>query len=270
MTAVGKLVRDVRDTVEIRGDLTFRRLAASYRFPDGSQRVYCHHVRKTAGTSLYLSFLALGGEDPIEVWRRIARSRLHRTVSGNLAFASNHRTVLAEGAYFFGRSHRAAGAQPLPPSTFTVTVLRDPAARAHSYFDYLVAGDDPSTPGRVGAQERRIAADGFDAFLDRVPRRDLLNQLATFSEQFDISEAVDRIAACSSVFFTEDYAQGLKDLAGRLDVRLQLHRSRVTGSRSELTEAQAVRLRDLLEPEYELLWRLEAAGVARKRSSGTK
>ena len=142
-------LRGVRDVAAIRLDPTYRRLAAHYRFPDGSRHVYLHHVRKSAGTSLFLSFLALGGEDPMDVWRRINSSRLPRTVSGPYGFASVHRRLLAEGAYLFGRAHRPVEEQPLRPDTFTVTVLRDPVARAHSYFDYLVAGDGPDAPGQV-------------------------------------------------------------------------------------------------------------------------
>jgi len=252
----------LRDVATIRLDPTYRRLAADYRFPDGSRRVYCHHIRKTAGTSLFLSFLALGGEDPMDVWRRINSARLPRTISGPYGFASVHRMLLSEGAYLFGRAHRPVVEQPLPPRTFTVTVLRDPVARVHSYFDYLVAGDTPDSPGRVAEQERRLAADGFDAFLARVPDRHLLCQLHTFSTAMDVSEAVDRIGSCSSVFFTESYAAGLADLGSRLDLPLGIHRARVTGGRSELTDVQVERLRSMLEPEYEMLGRLAAGGIA--------
>ena len=258
----------VRDVATIRLDPTYRRLAASYQLPDGSRRVYCHHIRKTAGTSLFLSFLALGGEDPMDVWRRINAARLPRTISGPYAFASVHRRLLSEGAYLFGRAHRPVVEQPLPPRTFTVTVLRDPVARVHSYFDYLVAGDTPDSPGRVAERERRLAADGFDAFLDRVPDRHLLCQLHTFSTTFDVSEAADRIAACSSVFFTESYGSGLADLGARLELPLTVHRARVTGGRSVLTDAQVGRLRSMLEPEYELFGRLAAGGIAGPAPSG--
>lgn len=264
---LARTARDIRDTWEIRSDPTYRRLAKSYALPDGSARVYCHHVRKTAGTSLFLSFMALGGEDPVDVWRRITASRLSRTISGDYIFVANSRKLLAEGAYFYGRSHRAAADQPLPPNTFTVTVLRDPIERVHSYFDYLVAGDAPGTPGRVGDHERRLAVDGLDAFLDRVATKDLMNQLATFSTRFDVSEAVDRIAGCSSVFFTEDFPNGLAALSRRLEVPLELHRARVTGNRSSLTDQQRERLRARLEPEYELLRRLDEGGIARTGST---
>ena len=259
---IGRDARGVRDVATIRLDPTYRRLAAGYVLPEGFQRVYCHHIRKTAGTSLFLSFLALGGEDPMDVWRRINSARLPRTISGGYGFASVHRKLLAEGAYLFARAHRPVVEQPLPRNTLTVTVLRDPVARAHSYFDYLVAGDTPDAPGRVAERERRLAYDGFDAFLDQVPDRHLLCQLQTFSTSLDVTEAVDRVAACSSVFFTESYAQGLAGLGARLDLPLAVHRARVTGTRSVLTESQEDRLRSMLAPEYELLSRLAAGGIS--------
>jgi hypothetical protein len=257
----GRTARGLRDVAEMRFDPTYRRLAAGYRLPDGSHRVYLHHIRKTAGTSVFLSFLALGGEDPMVVWDRLNTTRLSRTVSGGYAFATIHRRLLAEGAYFFGRAHRPVEEQPLAEGTFTVTVLRDPVSRVHSYFDYLVAGDAPDAPGQVAERERRIALDGFDAFLDRVPPRHLLTQLHTFSTDLDVSAAAERVARCSAVFFTERYADGLADLGARLELPLGVHRARVTAQRSLLTGAQSDRLREMLEPEYELLERLEAFGI---------
>ena len=258
---MGRGVRGLRDVAAMRLDPTYRRLAAGYRLPDGSRRVYLHHIRKTAGTSVFLSFLALGGEDPMAVWRRINTARLPRTVTGGYAFVSVHRKLLAEGQYFFGRAHRPVEDQPLAKGTFTVTVLRDPVARVHSYFDYLVAGDVPDSPGWVVERERRMALDGFDSFLDQVPDRHLLSQLHTFSTSLDVSAAAERVAGCSAVFFTESYAEGLAALADRVGVPLAVHWARVTGSRTTLTSAQSDRLREMLEPEYRLLARLDAAGI---------
>ena len=247
---------------ELTVDYRYRKLAATYAFPDGSRRVYCHHIRKTAGTSLLLAFLSLGGEDPTDVWRRINASRLHRTRSGSYAFASMDDRVISEGAYFFGQSHTSAAQLRLPPDTFTVTILRDPVRRVKSLYDYLVAGDDPGSPGRVGLHERALALDGFDAFLERIPRRHLLNQLWMFSTKLDPAEAAARIASCSSVFFTEDYAESLPKLGDRLGLELPVLRARVTTTRSELTDQQAERLRRRMEPEYKLLERLADAGIA--------
>ena len=199
----------------------------------------------------------------MDVYERIVRSPLHRTISGDYSFVSFNRRLLAEGAYFYGRSHRSAAAQPLSPKTFTITVLRDPVERVHSYFDYLVSGDDPAMPGPVPAAERGLASQGFDVFLERVPRELLQAQLAMFSDRFDVAEAADRIGACSSVFFTEDFAAGLAALGRRLGLPLVARRARVTGGRSSLTESQRRRLEARLEPEYELLRRLDERGIAR-------
>ena len=258
--------RGLRDVAEMRLDPTYRRLAADYRLPDGSRRVYLHHIRKTAGTSVFLSFLALGGEDPMTVWHRINAARMPRAVSGKYTFVSIHRKLLAQGDYFFGRAHRPVEDQPLADGTFTVTVLRDPASRVHSYFDYLVAGDAPGSPGRVAERERRIAFDGFDTFLDRIPPRLLMSQLHTFSTALDVSAAVERVSRCSAVFFTERYAEGLADLGARLDTPLAVHRARVTASRSTLTPAQSDRLREMLEPEYALMGRLDDADIGGRTS----
>jgi hypothetical protein len=253
----------MRDAWELWSNPAYRQLAQPFALPDGCQRVYCYHVRKTAGTSLFLSFMALGGEDPMDVWWRIANARLQRTISGEYSFASNDRRVLAKGAYFFGRSHRPFDEQPLPPRTFTVTILRDPIERVRSYFDYLVAGDEQGMPGRVANRERLLAQDGIDAFLERLPKQRLLTQLAMFSDRLDVVEATERIAGCSCVFFTEDFAAELTRLGRRLDVPLSVQRARTAGHRSSLTSAQRERLRSRLEPEYELLRQLEEGGVAR-------
>jgi hypothetical protein len=257
----------IRRQVELRTDPTYRRLAAGFALPDGNRRVYCYHVRKTAGTSLFLSFLALGGEDPMEVWRRITAARLQRTTSAGYSYASNDRDVLAEGAYFFGRSHHGFVDQPLPPGTFTVTILRDPVERVRSFYDYLVSGDDPGVPGWVNRRQRLLVQDGFDVFLDGVPATGLLTQLAMFSEHLDVSEASDRIASCSSVFFTEDFAAGLAGLADRLGLPLVPYRARVSSGRTELTDGQRERLQARLEPEYELLRRLDEGGIASRGST---
>ena len=76
-----------------------------------------------------------------------------------------------------------------------------------------------------------------------------------------MSEAVDRLAECSCVLAAGDFAGGLAGLAHRLELPLTPRRERVTGSRSVLTDNQRERLRTRLEPEYELLRRLDRAGI---------
>jgi hypothetical protein len=221
--------------------------------PAGIGRVYLYHVRKTGGTSLSRSFLSLGGEDPATVERRISASFLRRTASGTYVFAGGLRRSLESGRYFFGWSHIAAYQLRLPPDTFTLSVLRDPVQRALSYYNYLVAGDDATVVFAVKDEERRLAAGGFHAFLDRVPKQDLLCQLFMFSSGFNVDEALGRLTQCSLVLANERLNEGLSELNSRLELHLQPRRERVTSRKVEPpSPGELDRLRELLEPEYRL------------------
>jgi Sulfotransferase family len=234
----------------------YRRLARAVHLPDGVRRVYCHHIRKTAGTSLHHSFLALAGEAPLEVERRIEAAPLHRTISGPYPFVAHQRRLLAQGHYLYGWSHLPAHRVTLPPRTFTVTILRDPVDRIVSLFSYLREGDAPGTPFSVPPAERTMARGDLSLFLSELPKKDLLRQLFTFSARFDVGEAADRIAACSCLLLTDDYESGVTALAQRLELPLAIRRARSTGTRVQLSDTERAHLRELLEPEYELMRRL--------------
>jgi hypothetical protein len=253
------LRRAATDTLSVVREPTYWRLSRGYRLPEDFRRVYCYHVRKTAGTSLHRAFLALGGEDPVEVHRRIERSPSRRAVSDGYAFAAHQLRVLQQGHYFYGWSHVPAHQISLPPSTFTVTILRDPVMRVVSLYSYLLQGDDVGTPFAAGGAERRSSTEEFGQFVSGLSKEVLLRQLYMFSARFDVEEAAEAIARCSQVMFTEDYDNGLTRLAGRLDLHLVAHRERVTREHTVLSDSDRGRLRELLDPEYALLEKVRAA-----------
>ena len=257
-----------RDRWARRVDLPYRRLSHSYRLPDGSRRIYCYHIRKTGGTSLNRGFMALGGEDPLRVHERISASAQHRTISGGYAFVAFDRRRLAQGRYFYGWAHRPAHRQTLAPrdvhhhhparpggpGAFVLRLSRDRRRSEHA---------------RTGLRRRApLGLRGFAAFLKRLPERDLLRQLYMFSASFDVAEAVDRIGACSHVHFVEENDAGVAQLSQRLRLPLVGRRERVTGTRTELPATERDQLRTLLEPEYELIRRLRAAGIGTCDDSG--
>jgi hypothetical protein len=226
--------------------------------PAPYERVYFHHVRKTGGTSLIRSFLGLAGEDPVEVEHRLSKSLFGRTRSGEYVFAAGHRETIADGRYFFAFSHNPAHRVRLPPGTFTVTVLRDPASRVLSYYQYLRTGDTGDAAFRVRERERRMAEGGFDAFLARIPKEHLLRQLYTFSASFDVGEAAEVVSRCSAVIRCEDYDAGMRALVARIQLPLEVRRDRVTLPSDEiLPERSYSYLREVLAPEYDLIARVD-------------
>ncbi|HEV3367341.1 MAG TPA: hypothetical protein VG054_07730, partial [Acidimicrobiales bacterium] len=58
------------------------------------------------------------------------------------------------------------------------------------------------------------------------------------------------------------FAEGLAVLGRRLELPLVARRARVTGTRSSLTDEERERIRSRVEPEYELLRRLDEGGIA--------
>lgn len=248
-----RMARDRLTLWAARREPGFRSLPDASLLPDGIERVYCYHVRKTAGTSLNLSFLGLGGEDPLDVQRRIERSSLHRTTSGPYAFVAHQRALLDQGRYFYGWSHLPAHRLALPQRTFTVTILRDPVERVVSYYNYLRQGDEPDMAFPVGGLERSLADKGFGSFLDDVPNSSLLAQLFMFSRTYDVAAAVERILGCSWIMFTDEYDAGLAALARRLALPLAPRRDRSSTVATDVPGPEHDRLREMLDPEYELL-----------------
>lgn len=240
-----------------------RLIGRRYQLQGGYERIYLYHVRKTGGTSIANSFLALGNEEPLAVKHRMTNVfGMART--GDYVFAANVTQALEGGRYFLGWSHDPAWMMSLPERTYTVTVLRDPTARVISLYRYLRDPDsDGDEPSPAPQKERDLTKDGFDAWLDRLPPNHLLNQLHMFSRSLDPAEAAAALQRCSLVFRTEDMAAGVKVLADLIGRELPVRRERRSTLEFQPSDTQLQRLREMLAPEYELMERLQTLGVVR-------
>lgn len=220
--------------------------------PAGRPRVYQYHVRKSAGTSVVFAFFALAGEAPREVEARLTRA--HFTTSGPYTFVEHDKRLIGRGHYTFASSHLPAWDIHVPPGTFTVTVLRDPVRRVLSLYRYLrEPGSDDGYAFPSPPSQRQWAADGFDAFMDRVPAFHLLNQVYMFSRAGSVDEAAERIGGLSLVLHTESFAEDLAGLGRHLGLPLVARSERKAPAAEPLSAGQEARLREALEPEYRLL-----------------
>jgi hypothetical protein len=232
------------------GPLWLRELAGRSR----PRPVYFFHVRKSAGTSLARAFESLAGEEPSVVEARMNR-HAYAARSGRYLFVhKGDGLILALTPFSFAFSHLPSWAFRVPARAFTLTIFRDPFERVTSLYRYL---RDPEADAdtRFGASRfaRSLATGSLDRFLEVAPPTLLLNQLYMFSRELDPEQAARRIRNLSMWFFTESYAEGVGALATAIGEPLAVRKDRPSAPDLQVGPAQAIRLRQLLEPEYELM-----------------
>ncbi|MFA9479666.1 hypothetical protein ACERK3_15365 [Phycisphaerales bacterium AB-hyl4] len=234
------------------GNVRCQRLASRYRIANDDRRVYFHHIRKTAGTSLCWAMLSITGRNGAQIYDRLARSFLPRLVLDDKIFVGWQWRLIQQGHYYFAFSHTPAHALSLPPATYTITCLRDPVKRVISHYRMLreFQATEPTRP--VLLREGHWLGNSFADFIDRLPREHLLRQVYMFSPRFDPAEAADAVADCSCVLTTEAFDAGLARLSQTLGHTLTHHRAKGSGFTVEVDDHDVERLRDRLEPEYRM------------------
>lgn len=222
----------------------------------GYERIYFHHIRKTAGTSLVFAFFGLSGLDPHKIERRLFWCAFTR--AGGVRLVEGNPTLIHEGRYLFATSHFPGYvAQPPTEGTFQFTVLRDPVKRVVSLYRYLRSAEsDNGFVFKAPDEERKWASGTFHQFLDRLPREDLLRQLYMFSPVGDVSETVDELGKLQLVMRTDAIADGVDALTEQTGLRLSVGHQRSTVVSEELTESELDHARVVLESEYEMLEQL--------------
>ena len=217
--------------------------------------IYFYHVQKTAGTSLAKAFESLGGEDPNDVESRMAwPARVAR--SGDYVFLhKGDNLILRMVPYSFAWSHIPYWKIRLAPSVFTITILRDPVERVLSLYHFgRDTHSNRSNKFKSSPYLRNLAAKGFGSFLAELDPSLLLNQLYIFSKDFDPIEAAENIRSLSLYFFTESFDLGLSALNASLELPLSVRNERaIVRSLEHLTDIDVSRLREQLEPEYQMI-----------------
>lgn len=257
--------RPVKDLIlatwALSGGRTARRLADTYQLPGGYERVYFYHIRKTAGTSLNRAFIALGSDDVPAAHLRLQQSWNKRIIVDGKVIVGHNRYLIQQGRYFYAFSHHPWDELVLPPKTFRITCLRDPVRRAVSHYTMLAGLVRRQAVTRSTSAEQHWAAGTLSDFIDQAPREHLLRQLYMFSARLDVNEAADRLRQCSYILHTEQFEADVSALGRQLNLPLQPRRERVSPPGIDVDDEGLKRLRELLQPEYELLARLEPAAA---------
>lgn len=225
--------------------------------PEGYLRIYHHHIRRSGGTSVNAAFFNTGGEDFRAKEPLLASQGW--MVHGGRVFVAHNKFLIERGEYFFARSHTPAHELRLPPSTFTITVLRDPVARVISHYNLLAEWESKNIRHPSRAVEGPWLGASFTDFLARMPREHLFRQLFTFSSRLSVDEARAALDEVDAILFCESLRQGLAALGGRLNLELALFHEKASTPVLPVSDHDRSMLRELLEPEYSLMAALNGA-----------
>lgn len=225
--------------------------------PGGYRRIYFVHIRKTGGSSVNRSFLAMG-DDQLgrKRYAQLVNNPIHTTYSQGRLFAAWNKRSIEEGHYFYAFSHLPFWKLKLPEDTYVFTCLRDPVKRVLSHYRMLLGLKAENSKHPAFIAEGPWLGDSLEDFLERCPREHLLNQLYTFSETLDVDEAVRNIGTCQFVLTTERLDQDLKKIEAEINVPLIGLHVRKGTSNFECNDETMKKLRDMLQPEYEFLSRI--------------
>lgn len=238
-------------------------LLQRYHFPGGYRRIYFYHIRKTGGTSLNHMFLGLAGEDGKTLYQRMGDKHQRLVHNGKIYVGWKQRWI-EEGRYFYAFSHIPAHQLTLPPQTYTFTCLRDPVKRVISHYRMLLDHQASSNPHPSFELEKQWLGTDLLETAQKMPPEHRFFQLYMFSPSFDIQEALAGLQACNQVVFTETLEDGVQQLNHDLNISLHYRHSRKSQHTYQPTEAERTALRELMQPEYDLLHAWEQAARNKK------
>lgn len=222
---------------------------SKYIIPGGFERIYFVHIRKTGGTSLNYSFLSIDGGDGENNYKILSQNPKHQiNIDGKLFIGWNKKKI-NKGQFFYAFSHKPFYSIEHDPKTFFITILRDPAERVLSHYNMLLEYKRNSIDHPCMKVEGEWLGNSFSDFLQRIPKEHLLNQLYTFSENFNLEEAINNISRCNQVIVNDYYKDGLKDLSEKIGLNLPYYNVRKTDYYFWPNEEEMKNLKTLLETE---------------------
>lgn len=182
--------------------------------PEGIDRVYHIHIRKSAGTSINSAFWGLEEYNLNTIGREpIVLGKKH-------AFVRYSKDLIENGNYFYANSHFEFWSLQLKPNTFTFTMLREPYERLVSLYKYYKWVDqvddivgmklDPSY--FVLKEQLHLLGNSFTDFINNLSDKYLYNQLYVFSENLEVQEAFTNLEKLDRVYFKDNFKASVEDL----------------------------------------------------------
>lgn len=223
------------------------------------KRIYHVHIRKCGGTSVNMMFLQqiAGHGDAQKAYDDLSRDPDHRVVVADIPIVGWNQRLIERGAFGFGFSHIPFHELSLPKDTYSFLLLRDPASRVVSHYAMLRSFIEQSIAHPCLKTEGYWAEDGFDAFLERMPREHRERQLYMLDRDFDQDRALQRLSTISNVKMLSDLDRLVAEINDEFELSLAPIHTRKAATPFRPDASQRQRLEGLLEDEYRFLERIK-------------
>jgi len=226
--------------------------------PDFCDPIYHYHVRKSGGTSINHAFYASANEDLGKCYNQVMRRLwVKRIRENNKTYVANDKKIIGSGNYFYAHSHFTYDEIKLPDFVRKITCLRDPAKRILSHYKMLCEyktknwHDHPTF-----LKEGHWIKNGFEGFLELIPREHLHNQIYMFSKIFNADQALSRLHKFDYICFTDTLNDDLIMLGKKIGVDLHARHDRVSQSDFVPNQMELEMLQEKMSPEIDFISKL--------------
>lgn len=219
------------------------------------KRIYHVHIRKCGGTSVNMMFLQqfAGEVGAQEAYDALSNAPDHRAVVSGIPVVGWNQRLIERGAFGFGFSHIPFHELTLPRDTYSFLLLRDPASRVISHYAMLRSFIEQSIAHPCLETEGYWAENGFDAFLEHMPRAHLERQLYMLDPDFDLDRALWRLSTISNVKMLPNLDRLVAEINDEFQLDLAPIHTRKAANPFRPDEGQRQRLEGRLENEYRFL-----------------
>jgi hypothetical protein len=179
------------------------------------EKVYLYHIKKTGGRSLKLSFFNYYfepyGIDPVEIYALQSSG-----IPGKHIGIDDMVIGVSDEQFLFESNHRFMDDVCIPNYYFKITILRDPIKRLLSYYRMIDRWNRVSPDAEWLQKEKSYIENGWEGFLNSIPKEILLEQIRMFSKNFDIKESFNNIISLNHVMINENYKEDLTLLSKKV------------------------------------------------------
>lgn len=223
-------------------------------------RIHFYHIYKCGGRSLIFTMLAPYTDAPTTVWARICAHG--QMVLDGMTFRGE---PYAKSSRAFTWTHAHAYCFTLPEETFTITIFRDPVQRIASLYRAVLVDLSHPTLSQLNYWYVYLGENILD-FVLRLPSLHRYEQIAMFSKEINLEEAVENVQGVSYYYRLDNFNQATTQLCRILEIpaRIQyvsgrdsMMESSILPAVNERIEAELAvhhcELAELYECEYNLL-----------------